>query len=224
VASKKRKGVLRRPPSRRALATSGDRYVVASYEITSEPLSSEHSGCEVPPELDPHIERLFHLTLSHPRDAIAELERFIERYPDCPKLFNFLGNACISIGDFDRASQITEESYKRFPNYLFAKLTYADLCVCRGDLDEIPVIFDGKYDLSLLCPNRKRFHITEAVGFMGVMGYYFMRQGEVERARPYYKILKSLAPDEPQTQRLEELMQLPVVQNPIAAWLASRLA
>ena len=42
---------------------------------------------------------------------------------------------------------------------------------------------------------------------MGVMGYYYMKRGDIERARPYHKILKSLAPDQPQTQRLDRLMR-----------------
>lgn len=205
MASKKRKGTQRRPKSRRSRVTSDNTYAIVSYEITSEPLTDLPEN-RLSPELADHVERLYHLTNSSPRDAIVELKRLIGIYPDCPKLFNYLGACYHAIGDVDRAEQIGRESYERFPDYLFAKLVYADLCVSRGHLDEIPVIFDGKYDLSLLCPKRKRFHVTEAVGFMGVMGYYYVKRGDVEQARPYYKILKSLAPDSPQTERLDRLM------------------
>jgi tetratricopeptide (TPR) repeat protein len=221
MASRKRKTTRRRHSSRRARATSDGTYAIISYEITSEPLTDLPEN-QLPPDLAAHIDRLYHLTNSSPRDAIVELKRVIERYPDCPKLFNFLGAAYLAIGDVDRAEQIAKKSYERFPNYLFAKLAYADMCVCNGNLDEIPVIFDGKYDLSLVCPNRKRFHVTEAVGFMGVMGYYYLKLGDIERARPYHKMLKSLAPEQPQTQRLDRLMQATSFSALAAAAMAPR--
>ena len=189
MASKKRKGMPRRSGNRHARATSDNTYAVVSYEVTSEPLHEVPEN-KLPPELAGQIDRLYYLVHSSPRDAIVEVKQLIERYPDCPKLFNFLGAAYHSIGDVDRAEQIARESYERFPNYLFAKIAYADMCVSRGNLDEIPIIFDGKYDLSLLYPRRKRFHLTEVAGFMGVMGCYYIKRGDIERARPYYDILK----------------------------------
>ena len=119
----------------------------------------------------------------------------IEQYPDCPKLFNFLGAAYLAIGDIDHAEQVARENFERFPDYLFAKLNYADVCMRTGKLEEVPVIFDDKFDLSLLYPKRKRFHVTEAAGFMGVMAFYYLKRGELERARLYHKVLKELAPD-----------------------------
>lgn len=220
MARKKRKGMPRRPGNRHVHAAPDNAYAVVSYEITSEPLT-ELPENKLPPDLAAQIDRLYHHVQTHPRDAIVELNRLIERYPDCPKLFNFLGAAYGSIGDVERAEQITSDSYNRFPNYLFAKLAYADLCVCRGDLDEIPVIFNGKYDLSLLCPKRKRFHFTEAVGFIGVMGYYFMRKGDVEQAKIYHKILKELAPDEPHTKRLDRLMGMSSFRSLLPRWMAA---
>jgi tetratricopeptide (TPR) repeat protein len=220
MARKKRKGMPRRPASRRAHAAQDNAIAVVSYEITWEPLT-ELPENKLPPEVAAQIDRLYHHLQSHPRDAIVELNRLIERYPDCPKLFNYLGAAYRSVGNIERAEQIARDSYERFPNYLFAKLAYADLCVCRGDLDEIPVIFNGKYDLSLLFPKRKRFHFTEAVGFMGVMGYYFLRKGDVEQAKTYHKILKELAPDEPHTKRLDQLMRMSPFRSLLPRWMAA---
>jgi len=220
MARKKRKGVPRRLGSGRAHAAPDNAIAVLSYEITWDPLT-ELPENKLPPDLAAQVDRLYLQVQTQPREAIVELNRLIERYPDCPKLFNFLGAAYGSIGNVARADQIARDSYERFPNYLFAKLTYADLCVSRGDLDEIPIIFNGKYDLSLFCPNRKRFHVTEAVGFMGVMGYYFLRKGDVEQAKTYHKILKELAPDEPHTKRLDRLMAMSSFRSLLPRWMAA---
>ena len=95
------------------------------------------------------------------------------------------------IGDVERAEQIATESYESLSRIISSPSSPTPTCVfAEENLDEIPVIFNGKYDLSLLYPNRKRFHFTEAVGFMGVMGYYFMKKGDIEQAQTYHKILK----------------------------------
>jgi tetratricopeptide (TPR) repeat protein len=218
MSRKQRKRKPRRPASGRTRAIADDAVALVSYEITWGPVT-EIPENKLPPDLAAEIERVFFQLKSHPRDAIVDLNRLIERYPDCPKLFNFLGAAYGAIGDSARAEQIARDSYERFPNYLFARLIYADLCIARGDLDEIPVIFDGKYDLSLLCPNRKRFHVTEAIGFMGVMGHYFVKKGNVEQAKIYHKTLKELAPDDPNTKRLARLMQINSFVSMLPRWM-----
>jgi tetratricopeptide (TPR) repeat protein len=220
MARKKRKRIPRQPDRMRAHAAPKNATAVVSYEITWEPLTNLPEN-KLPPALAAQVDRLYFLVQSHPRDAIVELNRLIERYPDCPKLFNFLGAAYLSIGNIERAEQIARESYERFPHYLFAKLIYADLCVSRGDLDQIPIIFNGKYDLSLFCPNRRRFHLTEAVGFMGVMGHYFVKKGDVEQAKTYHKILKELAPDQPETKRLDRLMRPGLFRSLVSRWMAA---
>jgi tetratricopeptide (TPR) repeat protein len=219
MARKKRKVMPRRPGGTRVQPAPDNADAVVSYEITWEPLTNLPEN-KLPPKLAAQVDRLYHHLQSHPRDAIVELNDLIERYPDCPKLFNFLGAAYLSIGNIERAEQIARDSYDRFPNYLFAKLIYADLCVSRGDLDQVPLIFNGKYDLSQLCPNRKRFHLTEAVGFMGVMGHYFMKKGDVEQAKTYHKILKELAPDQPETKRLDRLMRMNSLRSLLPRWMA----
>ena len=52
---------------------------------------------------------------------------------------------------------------KRFPDYLFGRLAYARDCLERGDLDKVSEIFEGKFDLKLLYPDRERFHVSEVL-------------------------------------------------------------
>jgi hypothetical protein len=90
---------------------------------------------------------------------------------------------------------LAEENYRNNPDYLFAKINYAQFCLHVGDFDKIPEIFDGKYDLKLLYPRRKQFHVSEFAGFMAVMCAYLSVTGYKETARLFYDSLLAVAPD-----------------------------
>lgn len=74
--------------------------------------------------------------------------------------------------------------------------------MAKGELDRIPAVFDHKYDLKMLYPERNKFHITEVANFMGIMGLYFARTGQRDVAQTYHAILQEIAPDFPISQAL----------------------
>ncbi len=76
----------------------------------------------------------------------------------------------------------------------------------RDRFFHIPGIFNNKFDLKLLYPKRKRFHISELVGFAGIMGCYFAKTNEMQTARVYYKMLRKLAPKHTMTRRLKRIV------------------
>ena len=83
---------------------------------------------------------------------------------------------------------------KRLPDHIKDKI---------DDLyDNIAEIFNHKFDLKLLYPKRKKFHISEVANFMGIIGSYFFKTGEMELAEKYYKVLAEFAFDYPTTQKL----------------------
>jgi tetratricopeptide (TPR) repeat protein len=202
---KKRKSGRRAGPSHKS-STSSSAIRLFSHQVTREPvLDAPHN--KLPPDLDREIDRLLYLVREGPAQAVVELEGWIEKYPDAGKLYNFLWSAYLGIKDPVNAERVVRENYRRNPDYIFAKLNYAELCLREGKPDEIPVIFDNKYDISLLYPQRKLFHITECTSFMAIMGWYFCEEGELERARVYLRSLQSLAPDHPATADLGRRLQ-----------------
>ncbi len=74
---------------------------------------------------------------------------------------DLLSIAYSSIGEDDKAEVIIKKNYEQNPDYLFAKCNYAEICFHRGQIEKIPEIFNNKFDLKLLYPKRKRFHISE---------------------------------------------------------------
>lgn len=178
---------------------------IVTYEITSEPIQDRRYK-RLPRNVKDAIERLHNESQRQPHKAIPELLALIEKYPDVPVFYNYLSVAYSYIGAQKKVEEVVEENYRRNPNYLFARLNYAELCLDRGDYGEIAEIFEHKFDLKLLYPERNRFHITEVVSFMSVMGLYFYGIGEREPAEKYYEILQQIGPEHPATKRLHNTL------------------
>jgi tetratricopeptide (TPR) repeat protein len=178
---------------------------VTQYEITSEPII-DGPFSRLPEHVRDSLERLYALAQRRPRQAIPELEKLLQLYPNVPTIYNYLSVAYSLAGEKEKAEQMIVENYRLHPEYLFARLNQAQICLQKSDYAAIPAIFDHKFDLQLLYPKRKRFHISEMAGFMGVIGQYFYATGERALAENAYEILRELAPKHIYTRRLKRLL------------------
>ena len=169
----------------------GEQYRLIEYEITSGPLKRQ----DLPQLVEDRLPDLLDMVKNNPKQAIKELLVLKENYPDVPVLYNYLSSAYASIGNHLASREIALESYQKKTDDLFAKLNYAQICLMDGEPDKIPEIFDGNFDLSMLYPNRRQYHVTEFAGFTGVMCAYFAAIGKRETAQLLYKGLLELAPD-----------------------------
>jgi tetratricopeptide (TPR) repeat protein len=178
---------------------------VTEYEITSEAII-DRAYKRLPENVKDSLEQLYTLAETRPRQAIPELETLLHTYPHIPKIYNYLSVAYSAAGEQEKAKHLVEENYRRHPEYLFARLNYAEIYLQKGDYAAIPAIFEHKFDLKLLYPKRKRFHVSEMIGFMGVIGPYFYAIGERALAENAYDILRQLAPHHTYTKRLKRLL------------------
>ena len=174
---------------------------ITEYEITTSPIQ-DRAYKRLPGSVKDAIERLHYESQVQPRKAIPELLEWIEKYPQIPLLYNYLSVAYSAAGQREKAEAVILENYRRNPDYLFARLNYAELCLDKGDYERVAEILEHKFDLKLLYPQRRRFHISEAVNFMGLVGVYLVAIGEGEAAKKYYDMLMQIAPDHPMTKRL----------------------
>ena len=65
----------------------------------------------------------------------------------------------------------------------------------------MPAVFGGELDLAGMYPDRRRFHITEFLGFSAVLAWYLMAIGKAESARYVYQAMRGLAPDNPMVEQ-----------------------
>jgi tetratricopeptide (TPR) repeat protein len=174
---------------------------IVAYEITSEPIQDRRYK-RLPHQVKDAIDRLHYEAEKRPHKAIPELLELIEKYPNIPMLYNYLSIAYSWAGQRQKSEEMIQENYRRNPDYLFARLNYAELYRARGEYDKIAEIFEHKFDLKLLYPKRKQFHISEVANFMGLIGLYFFETGERDAAEKYYDILNQIAPGYPMTKLL----------------------
>jgi tetratricopeptide (TPR) repeat protein len=167
---------------------------LVSFEITDEPLEDKFSRA-IPDEISDQLEELYYLCQKKPSKAIAPLEELRRQYPDIPKVYNFLYAAYELSGEKSKAREAVLEMYRRHPDYLFAKVNYAEFCLQDGNYGKIAEIFDNKFDLTILYPDRKKFHISEVRGFYGIMGRYWLQTGQTHAAKMCYKMLRQIDPE-----------------------------
>ncbi len=196
--------------------------VLSEYEVTDEPLENRHIK-RLPSQVQARIDELYELAQHDPTQAIPELERLVTTYPHVPTFFNYLSIAYLHSGDQEKATAWVREAYRRHPQYLFAKVNYANLCLQHRETGKIPGIFDQTFDLKQLYPHRKRFHLSEFTGFAWIMCRYFCAIGERETAALYYQMLKHVAPRHPMTKQAKRALYPPFWVRWLRTWAEKRL-
>jgi tetratricopeptide (TPR) repeat protein len=203
AAKRKNKPVDKRPAP---IARESKPARMLSYEITDEPIP-EPSVERLPEPVKDQLETLHNeVLLQKPEKALAVLKPLSEQYPDVPQLYNYLHAAYRQLDDQTNAQRVLQETLERFPDYLFGRVAYANDCLQRGEIEKVPEIFNNKYDLKLLYPKRRRFHISEVLGFCATMAWYFHSLGEFDRAQMYYELMRQLDPEHRNTRFIERLL------------------
>jgi len=132
-----------------------------NYEITYEPLP-EPAFDRLPQSVKDQLERLYNeLMAPDSENRLIELQALIEQYPDVPKIYNFLYATYERLNDRRNARRVLEETLERFPDYLFGRIAYATACLQQGEAEKVPEIFDNHFELQLLYPERRYFHISD---------------------------------------------------------------
>jgi hypothetical protein len=175
------------------------------YEIVYDRLESEFTR-NLPKEVDDQLPVLNKAIYSRPEKTIETLEYLKNKYGPLPILLNYLGASYMHAGQDELAEKYIAENYAKHPDYLFAKINYADLCLIKQKFNEIPKIFDYNFDLKLYCPHRDTFHISEFTGFYGIMCMYFYGIKDYKAAKTYYKILKQVAPGHFKTKQVKQMI------------------
>lgn len=158
------------------------------------------------PEVRDALPGLHALVLDDPRAAVTELRAWIEREP-LPMLYNWLSGAYDALGDVAAVEETTRENYRSNPQYLFARINYAELCLRDGDLAGALEALGGSFDLRRLIGGRKRVHVSEAAAYPYAVGLYHLKAGDRAEAKKMYGMLEEVAPGERPTQRLRQLLR-----------------
>lgn len=193
----------------------------SQYAIVYDPITDQYSDL-VPPEIEKEINELYFLVSENPQKAITRLNELRIQHPEHPRICNYLAKAYLRVKDSEKMIEVIEENYRRNPDYLFAKINYGEICLHRGDVQKIPIIFDHKFDLKTLYPERDEFHVTEAVSFFGLLGIYFLKINDIEQAKRMLKMLEDIDPDAEMTRVLKRRIRGIKRLNAVKGWFKIR--
>jgi hypothetical protein len=129
-------------------------------------------------KLDNSKKRLFqeiHAKIQEdPEKHLADLEAFYAEHKNVPELGNLLSFAYLQVKKIKQAEELIKLTYERHPNYLCAKINYADQCLRYKKIQDFSAIFNHKRDLLEIYPERSTYHYSEFRGFIVVMGFYLL--------------------------------------------------
>ncbi len=182
-----------------------------TFEIVHEPIADPL--IEALPEADrAEIERVgqdFFRDAAPLRDA---LEALVARHPHIPTLWNFLIVSVNAGGDHERADRMAEETFQRFPTYLFGVAQWVMVLLQQGRVEQATRVLDGRLELAKWWPERRVYHATEFVVFNAMLGLYFLETGERKAAGNQLKMIRDVLPDHPAVQLLERGIVLEAIR------------
>jgi hypothetical protein len=170
---------------------------IVFYEEDTDLLSSYFSPKEQQSFLD-----LLHWAQIEPQKAYEKALALEGSFSKNPLFDNLLTFLHLQNKQEKKAESLIQKSYQNYPDYFFAKLNYADQCLRKKKIEEIPFIFPC-FDLHVLFPDKKKFHVSEFRGFMLFLSRYSLFLKDKESARRYYKNAYLADPSHPSLILLE---------------------
>jgi tetratricopeptide (TPR) repeat protein len=172
------------------------------YQVSFEAMPDALKAALSAQDLCRYIELLQRIQMK-PRAVYKEVQDFCSQHPDVPEVINMLTFAHIQNFRIAEAESLIETTYLNHPEYLFARINYADQCIRKKKLDKVTEIFPS-FNLQELYPGKVIYHTSEFRGFLIMMSYYFMALKNRERALHYFVTAKELEPNHPNILYLEK--------------------
>jgi len=176
------------------------------YHITTDPtFQNEKFG--ITPELEKQFEQLFFEAQNkNNKKIINKLTELIIRYPRVPHLKNYLSVAYNVRGKHEKAVEVNNWILSEHPDYLFALINKANLCIENGKPDQVPEILGEAMEIKALYPDRDLFHLAEITAYLTIVIRYYSAIENLELAENKLEILKKIAPDHDDTEQAEKFL------------------
>lgn len=184
---------------------------ILGCKISMEPMPDSLSQKLPQKDLKKYISLLETAQLN-PHGVFEEIKELQQKYPNLPELLNLLTYVTIRKRDLKKADELIVENYEKNPNYLYARINYADLALRKKQWKKIPEIFSS-FNLKDLYPEKQVFHYTEFRGFMVTLGFYHHAMNKKNEARECLDHAKKVDPDHPSVQLLEKKLKPNLLQR-----------
>ena len=151
-----------------------------------------------------HFVHLHEKAQVSPRLVRHDIEGLHFKYPDIPEIGNLYCFVLLQLREVNKAESLIRDTFKKHPEYLFAKINYADQCLRKKQPHKITEIFPKTFDLEKLYPGKTLFHYSECRGFWVMLAHYFLTISNRGKAEEYYAKAYKLDPAHPTVIALEK--------------------
>ncbi len=183
---------------------------LVSFTITEEPIHDP--ALEALPAADRKriaaVSRGMHI---RPQRYLAELKRLAARYPHIPMIQNHLAGALNAAGKRKQAARVLADTAQRFPTYVFGFCNHIMKLIATGQIEAARLLVETGprgpvFTLVDFDPTRDTFHISEAVSYAAMVGFYMLATDRYEAAKVQLEMLYQSAPDSLQCHSLATAM------------------
>jgi len=157
---------------------------IDGYEVCFDPLDTPLSS--IPPALKKTYLMLLQQAQTYPKETLSKVLAFKDSCPSSPEVDNLLTYLYAQNRDIPKAESLIEESYKKYPDYFFAKINYADQVLRKKQHAKVLEIFPS-FELKDNCSSRLRYHVTEYRSFMALMSRYHLAIKQKPKAIEFYQ-------------------------------------
>jgi hypothetical protein len=144
----------------------------------------------------------------NPSHAIHEIKSAIEKYPHVGDYYNLLANAYKFCNQEDDSDITVQQFYEKFPENIIAKCNYSQLLIEENKHQQIPEVFENKFFIQDLYPERNEFNSSEYFSFCLVMANYYFLERQIHKARAYAEFLDELTFNENQEILKDQIQEL----------------
>lgn len=155
------------------------------------------------------IKLLRQKVLSHPKQCRLILEPLIKEYPHLPVFYLLMAESYHNEGKGSVGDRWIAKCCKKFPEYIWSKIKYAENCLEKKKYKAIPKIFNNHLNIRLLYPYRSVFHVDEVTEFYGVIGLYYFYTHNRKATEDCYRLLMKVNPTHSYTRELKILLAFP---------------
>lgn len=154
------------------------------------------SHIDLPDEVKADFLKLYSQAVSHPKKTYKEIKALAKANPKSPEILNLFSYVCFQLKKTSKGNRALIQNYRENPENLFAKINFGDYLIRRGKKRALKKLFPS-FDLTVLYPDRKSFHVSEYRGFMTMAGFYYLLIRDQKKAKCYHFLAKSTDPNHP---------------------------
>jgi len=165
-------------------------FIGLKYRLSDDPKETAYMKFDSAGEEKEYFRLLNLASVDHEYElVITGVRKAIAKYTGSAPWYMLWHSALRADGQHDESYRIAELMYNMFPDYLPAKVGYANMLIDTGEPEGVLAVFNGQPDLGYVYPERKVFNFTEAANYYACMCRYFTAVDNIDSADMYMEAI-----------------------------------